>query len=202
MMRVYDNLDPEYPDIPPQESPKKIFANEDGTVSVYGYMSVYRSYYAALLITKERPKTNRKMYFLVREDHNHIASYSEQVTMLCEHHINTGEELEAYRNEALKSIDENIALRKDARNDLKRAERAGDTVAVSQIKYNIDQYTRRLNKLRREISACDQVKERSEQVRDKLQIIESEKFRGKEGIQNEHISRSSRSDREDEPKRN
>lgn len=200
--RVYDNLDPEYPDIPPQESSKKIFKNEDGTVSTYGYISVYRSYYAALLITKERPKTNRKMYFLVREDHNHIASYSEQVTMLCEHNINTGEELEAYRNEALKSIDENIALRKDARNDLKRAERVGDTVAVSQIKYNIDQYTRRLNKLRREVSACDQVKERSEQVRDKLQIIESEKFRGKEGIQNEHIRRSSRPDREDEPKRN
>ena len=198
LKRVYHNRHPEYPDIPPQESPQKIFMNEDGTVANYGYISVYRSYYAALLITKERPKENRKMYFLVREDHNHIASLSDQVAMLCEHNINTADELMAYKEEALNKISETVALRNDARNALKRAERAGDPTLVGQIKFNIDQYTRRLNKYRREVSACDQVMERSEKVRDKLKIIESEKFRGKEGKEYEHIRRSGRSDRENE----
>ena len=99
----------------------------------------------------------------------------------------------AYRAEATAQIPEVIKLRQDMKKALKRAIRAGDEAMISKTKYNIDIYTRQLKKLRREIGACDGVLERMDSVREKLTRIESEKFRGKDRLKNEHISRSGRS---------
>lgn len=71
-----------------------------------------------------------------------------------------------------------------------------DAEQLSKTKYNIDIYTRQLKKLRREIDACGGVLERMDSVREKLTRIESEKFRGKDRLKNEHISRSGRSSSE------
>ena len=197
--RVYENDDPEYPNYPKQESPKQIFSDYPGVkVASMRYTAVYHCYCKALAIASERPKTNRKIYALVRQDTTRMQSYSDQNRLLSEHHIDTPEQLRAYKQEAMNKIDETIALRQDMRNALKRAERSGDSVLISQIKFNIDLYSRQLKKLRREVAACDGVMERVETVREKLFRIEEEKFRGKEKTKNEHISRSSRSDRENE----
>jgi len=197
--RVYENDDPEYPNYPEQESPKQVFSDYPGVkVASMRYTAVYHCYCKALAIASERPKTNRKIYALVRQDTTRMQSYSDQNRLLSEHHIDTPEQLRAYKQEAMNKIDETIALRQDMRNALKRAERSGDSVLISQIKFNIDLYSRQLKKLRREVAACDGVMERVETVREKLFRIEEEKFRGKEKTKNEHISRSSRSDRENE----
>ena len=125
-----------------------------------------------------------------------MRSYSDQLLMLTEHKIENREQLLAYRAEATAQIPEVIKLRQDMKNALKRAIRAGDEAMISKTKYNIDIYTRQLKKLRREIGACDGVLERMDSVREKLTRIESEKFRGKDRLKNEHISRSGRSSSE------
>ena len=197
--RVYENDYPEAPNFPEQESPQQIFSDYPGVkVASMRYTAVYHCYCKALVIASERPRTNRKVYALVRQDTTRMQSYSDQNRLLSEHHIDTPEQLRAYKQEAMNKIDETIALRQDMRNALKRAERSGDSVLISKIKFNIDLYSRQLKKLRREVAACDGVMERVETVREKLFRIEEEKFRGKEKIQNEHISRSSRPDRENE----
>lgn len=197
--RVYENDYPEYPSYPKQESPKQIFSDYPGVkVASMRYTAVYHCYCKALVIASERPRTNRKVYTLVRQDTTRMQSYSDQNRLLSEHHIDTPEQLRAYKQEAISKIDETIALRQDMRNALKRAERSGDSVLISKIKFNIDLYSRQLKKLRREVAACDGVTERVESVREKLFRIEAEKFRGKEKPKNEHISRSRRSDRENE----
>lgn len=197
--RVYENDDPEYPNYPEQESPKQVFSDYPGVkVASMRYTAVYHCYCKALAIASERPKTNRKIYALVRQDTTRMQSYSDQNRLLSEHHIDTPEQLRAYKQEAVNKIDETIALRQDMRNALKRAERSGDNILISKIKFNIDLYSRQLKKLRREVAACDGVMERVETVREKLFRIEEEKFRGKEKTKNEHISRSGRSDRENE----
>ena len=196
---VYENDNPKRPRYPEQESPQQIFTDYPGVkVASMTYTAVYHCYYKALLITKERPATNRKVYALVKQEHNRMKSYSDQNTLLSEHHIESPEELRAYKAEALKKIDETVALRQDMRNALKRAMRKGDPVEIEHIKFNIELYSRRLNKLRREVNACDGVMERVDKVKETLYRIESEKFRGKENIKDEHISRSGRSDRENE----
>lgn len=197
--RVYENDYPEAPSFPEQESPQQVFSDYPGIkVASMRYTAVYHCYCKALVIASERPRTNRKVYALVRQDTTRMQSYSDQNRLLSEHHIDTPEQLRAYKQEAMNKIDETIALRQDMRNVLKRAERSGDSVLISKIKFNIDLYSRQLKKLRREVAACDGVMERVETVREKLFRIEEEKFRGKEKTKNEHISRSSRPDRENE----
>lgn len=191
--RIRSNDYPEFPEVPPQESPQQIFEGQDEPVATMSYAAVYHCFVAALKITAERPNTNKKMCFLVREDQSKMRSYSDQLLMLSEHKIETKEQLSAYRASASAQIPEVTKLRQDMRNALKRAVRTGDDALISKTKYNIDIYTRQLKKLRREINACDAVFERMDSVREKLARIESEKFRGKDRLKNEHISRSGRS---------
>jgi len=197
--QVYENDYPEYPRYPEQESPRQIFADyPNRRVASMGYTAIYHCYCKALVVSTERPKTNRKVYALVRQDTNKMQRYSDQNRLLSEHHIDTPEQLREYKVEALSKIDETVKLRQDMKNALRRAERTGDEVQISKIKFNIDLYSRQLKKLRREIVCCDSVLEEVDKVREKLIRIEQEKFRGKETKQNEHISRSGRPDREDE----
>ena len=194
--RIRYNDCPEFPEVPPQESPQQIFEGQDRPVASMNYTAVYHCFVTALRITTERPQTNKKMCFLVREDQGKMRSYSDQLLMLTEHKIENREQLLSFRAEATAQIPEVIKLRQDMRNALKRAIRAGDEAMISKTKYNIDIYTRQLKKLRREIGACDGVLERMDSVREKLTRIESEKFRGKDRLKNEHISRSGRSSSE------
>ncbi len=89
----------------------------------------------------------------------------------------------------MEQIDKFIKERQDAKNALKRAQRSGDKALYNHSKYNIEVLTRRLSKLRREVTTCGEVIERSEHVRDNLTRIEQEKFRGKEVIGNDRIVR-------------
>ena len=190
--RIRNNEYPEFPEVPPQESPQQIFDGQTERVAAMNYTAVYHCFVTALKITTERPNTNKKMCFLVREDQGKMRSYSDQLLMLTEHKIETKEQLLAFREKATAQIPEVIKLRQDMRNALKRAIRAGDETMISKTKYNIDIYSRQLKKLRREINACDGVLERMDSVREKLTRIEDEKFRGKDRLKTEHISRSGR----------
>ena len=83
--------------------------------------------------------------------------------------------------------------RKDLRNALKRAERGGSVKEINEIRFEIESVTRRLKDARDELKAVDEIAERSGIMKEKLQLIADEKFRGKEVQENEHIRRSGRS---------
>ena len=183
LAHVDENDYPVYPDIPMPESTWQFFSDYPHTpVSRMSYTAVYRCYYKALTVTKERPNSNRNVYRLVRQDHSKIRSYSDQVTLLSEHNIKNETELLAYQQEAMRRIDEVIRLRQDMRNALKRAQRKGDLDEIGKIKYNIDIYSRQLSKLRREVTTCEEVKERAEAVRAKLQRVYDDNYRGTEMV--------------------
>ena len=67
-------------------------------------------------------------------------------------------------------------------NTLKRVHRKGDTDEISKIKDNIDIYSHQLSKHRHEITTCDEVKERAEAIRAKLQRVYDDNYRGTEMI--------------------
>ena len=127
--------------------------------------------------------------------------YTDSLDLVVEHNLKTGQDVIAYKAEAMRQIDENRRLRQEMRNALKRAERAGDTIEAGKARYNIEVYSRRLSQLRREVTTCDEVLERSRHVRNNLTRIEQNKFRGKEGAASEHISGRGGSSRKNEPKR-
>ena len=124
--------------------------------------------------------------------------YVDSARLVTQHNLHTKEDVLNYKQYAMDQIDQFIKERQDARNALKRAQRSGDTDLYNHAKYNIEVLTRRLSKLRREVTTCDEVIERSQHVKDNLTRIEQGKFRGKETIRDEHISRRGRSGRKNE----
>ena len=196
--RIYDDHKPMYPRIPDQEDPRQIFEGEDEPVALMTFVPLFRCYHRALDLVTERPKTNRRIYFLIRQDTSSMRLYVDSARLVTKHNLHTKEDVLNYKQYAMDQIDQFMKERQDARNALKRAQRSGDADLYSQAKYNIKVLTRRLSKLRREVTTCDEVIERSQHVKDNLTRIEQGKFRGKEKIRDEHISRRGRSGRQDE----
>ncbi len=177
--RIDNNDKSRLPKIPPQENPQQIFEDEDEPVSKMEYIPLFRSYHRALKIAEERPRTNIRIYYLIRQDTSAMRLYTDSLDLVVDHNLKTGQDVIDYKAEAMRQIDENMKLRQAMRNALKRAERAGDTVEAGKARYNIEVYSRRLSQLRREVTTCDEVLERSRHVRDNLARIEQSKFRGK-----------------------
>ena len=197
--RVHENERQMFPRIPKQENPKQIFDGESEPVALMTYVPLYRCYHRALVLIKERPKTNRRIYFLIRQDTSAMRLYEDAAKLVSGHNLHTKDDVLKYKEYAMNQIDKYTEERKEARNALKRAQRSGDTDLYNQTKYNIGVLTRRLSKLRREVTTCDEVIDRSQHVKDNLLIIEQGKFKGKESIRDEHISRRGGSGRENDP---
>ena len=196
--RIYQDHNPKFPRIPEQEDPRRIFEGEDEPVAIMTFVPLFRCYHRALDLATERPRTNRRIYFLIRQDTSSMRLYVDSARLVTQHNLHTKEDVLNYKQYAMDQIDQFIKERQDARNALKRAQRSGDTDLYSHAKYNIEVLTRRLSKLRREVTTCDEVIERSQHVKDNLTRIEQGKFRGKETIRDEHISRRGRSGRKNE----
>ena len=198
MERVYQNDHRMFPRIPDQEDPQQIFEGEEEPVAIMTFVPLFRCYHRALDLAVERPRTNRRIYFLVRQDTSSMRLYVDSARLVTQHDLHSKEDVLNYQRFAMEQIDKFIKERQDARNALKRAQRSGDMELYNHSKYNIEVLTRRLAKLRREVTTCDEVIERSEHVRENLTRINQEKFKGKEMVMDEHVSRRSRSDRENE----
>ena len=104
--------------------------------------------------------------------------YVDSARLVTQHNLHTKEDVLRYKQHAMERIDKFIKERQDARNALKCAQRSGDTTLYNHSKYNISVLSRRLSKLRREVTTCDEVIERSEHVRNNLKRIEEGNYRG------------------------
>lgn len=181
--RIYNNEEIEYPVIPKQEPPRQIFEDEDKPVEKMDYIAVNRCYFKALTITHKRPSTNRRMYFLIRQDHSAMRVYQDQLNLVTEHHLTSEAEVKAYKVKAMGDIDSLTETRRDLRNELKRVQRLAEpdrTIMTSKTRMAITQCTVSLSKLRREVTSCDEVLERIDRMRENLLRIEQGKYRGKE----------------------
>ena len=176
--RVYANNGRAKLELPKQDDPKNVFEGEEEPVRIMTYIPLFRSYGRAMKIAKERPYQNFRIYYLVRQDFSAQRLYEDTLDLLVDHNLKTAEDVINYKKEAMDQIDENIRLRNEMRSYLKRAEAAHDLVEADKARYNIWVCTMRLSKLRREVTTCDEVLERSRHIRDNLKRIEDNDFRG------------------------
>ena len=196
---VYENDYPEYPQLPKQESPQKIFEGLDGSPSTFGYYAVYHCYHKALNITYVKPDENRRLFLFVRQDHNRMRDYSDKTQLLTEHNISSAEELYAYKVNTEKRMKDLMKKRTELRNAYKRASRAGNAKECSVLSSQIAVCSQNISVLRKELKMCNSIVDEVEQLREKLKRIQAEKFKGKEETRNEHIRRSGRSGPTNEP---
>ena len=200
--RILDNDRPEYPDIPEQESPQQVFDGESAPVSGMGHTATYRCFIRAIEITMTRPETNRHMYFLMQNEHRQFESYKVQFRIAAENKLETDVDLLNFKVKTMEKLAGLTDTRKDLRNALKRAERSGDVKEISDIRFKLETVARQIKDCRDELKAVDEIAERSGIMKEKLQIIAEEKFRGKENTNDEHIRRSGRSGPENDTRRN
>ena len=184
--RVYANNGRAKLELPEQDDPKNVFEGEEEPVRIMTYIPLFRSYNRAMKIAKERPYQNFRVYYLVRQDFSAKRLYEDTLDLLVDHNLKTGQDVNNYKQEAMDQIDENMRLRDEMRSYLKRAEAARDLIEADKARFNIGIYSMRLAKLRREVTTCDEVLERSRHVRDNLKRIEDNDFRG------EHITRKTK----------
>lgn len=180
--RVYANNGRASLELPEQDDPKNVFEGEEEPVRIMTFIPLFRSYDRAMKIAKERPYQNFRVYYLVRQDFSAKRLYEDTLDLLVDHNLKTAEDVINYKKEAMDQIDENMRLRDEMRSYLKRAEAARDLIEADKARFNINICSMRLAKLRREVTTCDEVLERSRHVRDNLKRIEDNDFRG------EHIT--------------
>ena len=202
--RIARNKHGVIPEIPDQESPQQIFDEETRKPENMDYIDVNRCYCRALNVTKERPKTNLRMYYLVRQDHSALRLYQDQLHLVTEHKLKGEADVKAYKVKAMNDIDAIYGLRKEFRNELRKAERFGEpdrSEMTRKITFYINECSKQLSKLRREVTTCGEVLEHIDRMRENLMRIEQEKFNGEEVLTYEPISGRGGSDRQSELER-
>jgi len=191
--RILQNDYPEYPIIPEQESSQQIFDGETESVKDMNHVTTYRCFIRAIEITMTRPEANRHMYFLMQNEHRQFESYKVQFRIAAENKLETDVDLLNFKVKVMEKQAGLTEARKALRNALKRAERSGNAKEINEIKFEIESVTRKLKDCRDELKAVDEIAVRSGIMKEKLQLIADEKFRGKEVQKDEHIRRSGRS---------
>ena len=179
--RIAYYYDRDFPDIPKQESPLQIFDDEPEKVRDMDYISLHRCYCRALTTTKERPYTNRRMYFLVRQDHSALRLYQDQLHVVTHYKLKSEADVKASVLKIKDDIDSLTETRKGFRNDLKRAERLDEpdrSRLTGKIRYYIEQCTRQLSQLRRDMTTCMEIMEHIDHMRANLMRIEEGRYEG------------------------
>ena len=196
--RIDNNPERTYPEYPKQELMENVlykYTNIPGSFTIMGFRPLYQTYVYGLKVTKERPSTNKRMHWLLRMEIAKLDRYIFQSELLCRHNIDTAEQLAAFKGSLTEQMSAIEDKRRELKNELKRAERAGDESGINIAKEKIKDCTEKLKTLREQVKACDEIFERSGVARE--QLMELEKICRKEKSSDERISRSSRPDRQD-----
>lgn len=178
--RIMRNNRPKYPNLPPQENPVDIFEGDETPVREMPIYRVYGCFVRAVEITMTRPEANFHMYYLLREEHRQFEQYKTEFRIAVENKLETDVDLANFKMKTEDKLSDETERRKDLRNALKRAERVGNGTEAESIRKDIAEASCRIKSLRSDLEACYRIGERSGIIREKLELIHSEKFRASE----------------------
>ena len=166
------------------------------TIKPRGIYALYLRYCYELGIMKAKPTSVKRMSFLMREDIVRMDKYMEQSRVLGKYKIETSEKLLTTKQAFVENISVLTDTRKDLRNKLQKATRAGDVKQVEFIKSEISNASEKLNLLRKEVGIFEQIEQRSMQVKENLQILDKQKTMDRQEVkENEYKFRSGRTAR-------
>ena len=118
-----------------------------------------------------------KLHIVLKEDLLKCDQYSEQAKLLSKYHVNTDEDLSLLMEKMEAKIQTVSSERNDMRNKARRLLPANETEAAREKAMEL---TSEIKDLRRELKVCRQIEERSEHVRDNLDMIDRDRQREKE----------------------
>ena len=151
---------------------------------------LYYCYCLGTLNTRERPGMSERARFLLREDLMKMEQISRETRFLCTSRIDTAEALAACRYDLEIQMGELSKARRHLRS---RNRRESDDGKREERKEEIREMTRRIRKLRGELTLCDGIARRSGILKETLGILHEEEQ--KEGKEHEHRGRGGRAGR-------
>lgn len=145
-------------------------------------------HYCALLRKAYHGKTTKRCYFLLREDFLLFSRYQQQTKFLWENHIETMDELLAYKENAEVQIQQLARQRKVLYRQKREPERAAREEKIKSL-------TQQMKALRHEVYICSDIETDAAEVQEKLRQAElAAQEERNEVKQDEQRRRSSRSD--------
>lgn len=154
---------------------------------VSGFMACYY-HYCALLRKAYHGKSTKRCYFLLREDFLLFSRYQQQTKFLWENHIETMDELLAYKENAEVQIQQLARQRKVLYRQKREPERAAREEKIKSL-------TQQMKALRHEVYICSDIETDAAEVQEKLWQAElAAQEERNEVKQDEQRRRSSRSD--------
>ena len=154
-----------YPESPPNKMRFKGVFKKPHPKAGLRALFFYYSYRLNSFKKKQYQPSAKQIYFLYREDIRYLRRISEETRLLVKHKIDTTEQLMAYKEELNQQITIITAQRKQLRN---KSRNIKDDEKRAAYKTEISGLTDELKKIRREIWLCNDIKERSEVVKEKV----------------------------------
>ena len=138
------------------------------------------------------------MHFLLRVDLTKLDEIAKETRLLGTYHIGTDSELFLFQDKRKHALEQLSDRRKELHKTIRT--KAGEEKA-EELRKEIAGLSKEIRKLREEVVLCDRIAERSQSMKEKLQVVQKERQQGKEEKNYEHRRRSSRTSGTDEPER-
>ena len=117
-----------------------------------------------------------KLHILLKEDLLKCDQYSEQAKLLSKYHVNTDEDLSLL----VEKLEDKMQSVSAERDEMRKVSRRNIPIAqIDAARDKVTELTAELRELRKELKVCTQVQERSDHVRENLEIIDRDRQREK-----------------------
>ena len=133
---------------------------------------LYYCYRLGYFDKPEERQTPHKLHYLLRKDLMKVEKYSEEARLLGKHHIETTEQLVSYKESCEKEMEDLTTERKHLRNNERH--KGISEVERSEIKDKISSISQRLSQLRKEISLCEDIAARSQELEERVEQIRTD----------------------------
>ena len=141
-----------------------------------GLEKLYLRYCYELGYLPKYQQNPTKLHILLKEDLLKCDQYSEQAKLLSKYHVNTDEDL----SQLMEKIEEKMQSVSAERDEMRKVSRRNIPIAkIDAARNRVTELTAELRELRKELKVCTQVQERSDHVRENLEIIDRDRQREK-----------------------
>lgn len=154
-----------------------MFGSLEKTRKITGFRALYFHYcYLLGIFPKNKPKQNRRqLHFLLREDLRKLDDITAETRLLVRNRIDTAGQLFSYQSEAKDKITALTAERKRLYKLQRTAAVKADPEKAAEIKDRISVLSKELAALRKEVSLCDGIAERSGVIKEKIKAVREDK---------------------------
>ena len=141
-----------------------------------GLEKLYLRYCYELGYLPKYQQNPTKLHILLKEDLLKCEQYSEQAKLLSKYHVNTDEDL----SKLMMMLEDKMQSVSAERDEMRKVSRRNIPIAqIDAARDKVTELTAELRELRKELKVCTQVQERSDHVRENLEIIDRDRQREK-----------------------